>query len=212
MADEPLMKLEGAIPPDYRIRPGYYLKAGWELFKQNAAGFIGFSVVALIVVFALNAKAGLGQILAYVIGPPLWAGFLIVAMKLLLNQPTQVNDFTSGFKYLLPLLLYSVVSSIFISVGFVLLIVPGLYLLVGYIFTTWLIVDRGLDFWPAMELSRKTVHQHFFEVFGFFLLLCLINLGGLLLLGFGLLITVPWTLCSLTIAYKDVFGIQSSSF
>jgi uncharacterized membrane protein len=94
----------------------------------------------------------------------------------------------------------------------VLLIVPGLYLLVGYIFTTWLIVDRGLDFWPAMELSRKTVHQHFFEVFGFFLLLCLINLGGLLLLGFGLLITVPWTLCSLTIAYKDVFGIQSSSF
>jgi len=212
MADEPLMKLEGAIPPDYRIRPGYYLKAGWELFKQNAAGFIGFSVVALIVVFVLNAKAGLGQILAYVIGPPLWAGFLIVAMKLLLNQPTQVNDFTSGFKYLLPLLLYSVVSSIFISVGFVLLIVPGLYLLVGYIFTTWLIVDRGLDFWPAMELSRKTVHQHFFEVFGFFLLLCLINLGGLLLLGFGLLITVPWTLCSLTIAYKDVFGIQSSSF
>ncbi len=99
MTDDTLMKLEDAIPPDYHIRPGYYLKAGWELFKQNAAGFIGFSVVALILVFALNAKAGLGQVLAYVIGPPLWAGFLIVAMKLLLNQPTQVNDFTNGFKY-----------------------------------------------------------------------------------------------------------------
>jgi hypothetical protein len=212
MAADDLMKLEEIIPPDYHIRPGYYLKAGWELFKQNLAGFIGFTVVALIFLFALNTMAGLGQVLGYVVGPPLWAGFIIVAMKVLMRQPTQVNDFTAGFQYLLPLLLYSVVSSIFISVGFVLLIIPGLYLLVGYLFTSWLIVDQKLDFWPAMELSRKTVHKHFFEVFGFFLLLCLVNLGGLLLFGLGLILTVPWTLCALTIAYQDVFGIQSGSF
>ena len=212
MADEALVRQEDTIPPDYKIKPGFYLKSGWELFKQNAPGFIGFGVVALIVLFALNAKAGLGQVLAYVIGPPLWAGFLIVAMKLLQNQSTEVNDFTAGFKFILPLLLYSVVSSVFISIGLVLLIVPGLYLVVGYLFTTWLIIDRRLDFWPALELSRKTVHKHWFEVFGFFLVLCLINLGGLLLLGLGLLVTVPWTLCTLTVAYKDIFGIQSSSF
>jgi hypothetical protein len=212
MADEALVRQEDTIPPDYKIKPGFYLKAGWELFKQNAPGFVGFSVVALIVLVALNGKAGLGQVLAYVIGPPLWAGFLIVAMKLLQDQSTEVNDFTTGFKFILPLLLYSVVSSVFISIGLVLFIVPGLYLVVGYIFTTWLIIDRRLDFWPAMELSRKTVHKHWFEVFGFFLLLCLINLGGLLLLGLGLLVTVPWTLCTLTVAYKDVFGIQSGAF
>lgn len=212
MTDDSLIRLEDTIPADYRIRPGYYLKAGWELFKQNLAGFIGFTVVALILLFALNTMAGLGQVAAYVVGPPLWAGFIIVAMKILLGQPTQVNDFTTGFQHILPLLLYSVVSSIFISVGFVLLIIPGLYLLVGYLFTSWLIVDRRLDFWPAMEISRKTVHKHFFEVFGFFLLLCLVNLGGILLFGLGLLLTVPWTLCSLTIAYQDIFGIKSSSF
>jgi hypothetical protein len=212
MADDALVKPEDTIPPDYHIRPGYYLQAGWELFKQNAAGFIGFSVVALIVLFALNGKTGLGQVLSYVIGPPLWAGLLIVAMKLLQNQPTEVNDFTTGFKFILPLVLYSVVSSVFISLGLVLLIVPGLYLVVGYLFTTWLIIDRRLDFWPAMELSRKTVHKHWFEVFGFFLVLCLINFGGLLLLGLGLLVTVPWTLCTLTVAYKDIFGIQAGSF
>jgi hypothetical protein len=211
MSPDELMKPEDIIP-DYHIRAGYYLKAGWELFKQNALGFIGFSVVALFVIFALSTKAGIGNVLSYVIGPPLWAGFIIVAMKLLLNQATEVNDFTLGFKFILPLLLYSVVSSVFISVGFVLLILPGIYLLVSYLFTTWLIVDRKLDFWPAMELSRKTIHHHWFEVFGFFLILCLINFGGLLLLGLGMLITVPWTLCTLTVAYRDIFGIQSSSF
>ena len=182
MSPDELMKPEEIIP-DYHIRAGYYLKAGWELFKQNAFGFIGFSVVALFVTLALSTKPEFGNVLSYVIGPPLWAGFIIVAMKLLLNQAIEVNDFTLGFKFILPLLLYSVVSSVFISVGFVLLILPGVYLLVGYLFTSWLIVDRKLDFWPAMELSRKTIHQHWFEVFGFFLILCLINFGGLLFLG-----------------------------
>jgi hypothetical protein len=200
------------VIPDYHLRPGYYLKAGWELFKQNAFGFIGFSVVALFVIFALSTKPGLGNVFSYVIGPPLWAGFIIVAMKLILNQATEVNDFTLGFKFMLPLLLYSVVSTVFISVGFVLLILPGIYILVGYLFTSWLIIDRKLDFWPAMELSRKTIHQHWFEVFGFFLILCLINFAGLLFLGLGMLVTVPWTLCTLTVAYRDIFGIQSSSF
>ncbi len=211
MPNETLIRLEDAIP-DYHIRTGYYLKAGWELFKQNAVGFIGFSVVAFIVILALNKFPGLGQALTYVVGPPLWAGLLIVAMKLLRQQPTEVNDFTKGFAYLLPLLLYSVVSSIFISVGLLLLILPGLYLIAGYAFTTWLIIDRRLDFWPAMELSRKTVHRRFFEVLGFLLVLCLINLGGLLLLGLGLLVTFPYTLCVLTVAYQDIFGIRSNSF
>ncbi len=211
MSADTLIRLEDAIP-DYHIRTGYYLKAGWELFKQNAVGFVGFSVLAFIVVLALNKLPGLGQVLTYVVGPPLWAGFLIVALKLRLNQPTEVNDFAAGFAYILPLLLYSVVSSIFISVGLLLLILPGIYLMVGYVFTTWLIIDCKLDFWPAMELSRKTVHRRFFEVFGFLLILCLINLGGLLLFGLGLLVSFPYSLCVLTIAYQDIFGIRSTSF
>lgn len=211
MADETLIRLEDAIP-DYHIRTGYYLKGGWELFKQNAVGFIGFSVVVLILMVVITGIPGLGRVLWYFVGPPLWAGLIIVVMKMLLSQPTQVNDFSRGFAFLLPLLLYSVVSSIFIFIGFMLLILPGLYLLVGYLFTSWLIIDRKLDFWPAMELSRKTVHRRFFEVFGFFLILCLINIAGLLALGLGLLVTIPWTFCILTVAYQDIFGIRSTTF
>ena len=57
-----------------------------------------------------------------------------------------------------------------------------------------------------MELSHNGASA-FFEVSAF-LLLCLINLGGYSLLGFGLLVPVPWTLCSLTIHLEDVFGIS----
>ena len=48
-----------------------------------------------------------------------------------------------------------------------------------------------------------------FSLFAFVLLLTLINLAGMALLGWGFLITLPWTLCSVTAAYSDLFGFQS---
>jgi uncharacterized membrane protein len=80
---------------------------------------------------------------------------------------------------------------------------------VGYLFASPLVVDRRLDFWPALELSRRTVNPHWFGMFAFFLVLLLINLAGLLVVGLGLLITLPFTACAITVAYADLFGLQS---
>jgi uncharacterized membrane protein len=75
-----------------------------------------------------------------------------------------------------------------------------------------LIVDRGLDFWPAMELSRHTVNPQWFGYFAFMLLLVLLNLAGVLLLGLGLLVTIPVSFCAVTAAYADLFGLQSKEY
>ncbi len=200
------------IIPDYHIRTGFYLKAGWELFKQNALEYVGFSVVFILVLIALNKLPGLGQVLTTVLATPLWSGLIVVALKSLQQQPIEINDFGKGFAYFLPLFLYGIVSSVIISIGFVLLILPGIYFAVGYLFPAWLIIDRKMDFWPAMELSRKTMQKRFFEVFGFCLILLLINFGGLLLLGLGFFVTLPYTFCVLTVAYRDIFGIQAQGY
>ena len=39
-------------------------------------------------------------------------------------------------------------------------ILPGIYLGVAWIFTEALVIDKKLEFWPAMELSRKVVSRH----------------------------------------------------
>jgi hypothetical protein len=40
--------------------------------------------------------------------------------------------------------------------------------------------------------------------------LVVLNLAGALLLGVGLLVSVPLTHCILTVAYDDIFGIESA--
>ena len=46
------------------------------------------------------------------------------------------------------------------------LILPGIYLFIAWTFSVPLVADKGLEFWSAMELSRKVVTRVWFEIFG----------------------------------------------
>lgn len=197
---------------DYQVKTGYYLKAGWEIFKQNILGFVGFCLLAVLIQVILNSIGWFGQLVSFIIAGPLWAGLFVVSAKLCQHQATQFGDFFAGFRYFLPLLLYNLVASLLVLVGLILLVVPGIYLIVGYTFATLLILDRRLDFWPAMETSRKTVQRQWFGIFGFLLVLLLLNLGGIILLGVGLLVTGPWSICAITVAFDDIFGLKATSY
>jgi hypothetical protein len=48
-------------------------------------------------------------------------------------------------------------------------IVPGVYLFVAWLFSLPLVMDKRLEFWSAMEASRRVVTRVWFEVFGLFL-------------------------------------------
>jgi uncharacterized membrane protein len=58
-----------------------------------------------------------------------------------------------------------------------------------------------------MEASRKLITKNWFSFFGFGLVLFLINLGGALLLGVGLLVTIPISACAVAAAYADIVGL-----
>ena len=186
-----------------------YFKTGWGLFKQYPGGFVGFCLVNLVIQLALSRIPSGGVVASAVVSTPLLMGNFIVSAKLLQGQTPEFSDFFQGFQHFLPLLLLSLVAGLFIGIGTILLIVPGVYLAVAYLFASYLVVDRRLDFWPAMELSRLTVNPRWFGYFAFMLLLALLNLAGAVLLGVGLLVTIPLSFCTVTAAYADIFGFQS---
>ncbi len=211
-ASAQLEAVEEMVPPAYQVRPGYYLKEGWELFKQNVAGFMGYTLAWLVVQLALSSLGSLGRVINFVVSVPLMGGLIVVAAKLRRLQPVVNNDFLGGFRYLLPLALYGIVSTLIVGLGFILLILPGVYLVVSYVFATLAIIDRKMDFWPAMEFSRKTVHRQWFGMFGFLMLLFLLNVCGAIALGVGLLVTLPVSIAAVVVAFDDILGLQAQSY
>jgi hypothetical protein len=190
------------------VRGAEWIRRGWALFREDPGAFIGFTALSFVGLAVLSHVPLGGPLLAMASGP-LWAGLYFVGLARLSGErPTDFSDFFAGFGRFLPLLLAGLLTSLFIAAGLVLLVVPGVYLAVAYLFTLPLIVDRGIDFWQAMELSRKTVTRRWFSFTGFALLLFLINLAGVLVVVVGLLVSVPVSFLAIAAAYRDVFGIE----
>ena len=209
-ANSPPPVFEPSPAPTQASLPlGGYLKTGWGLFMQYPGGFVGFCLLNLVIQAALRVIPFVGPVAAFAVTTPLFMGNFIVSAKLLQGQTPEFRDFFAGFQYYLPLLLLSLVAGLVIGIGTVLLIIPGIYLAVAYLFASYLVVDRRLDFWPAMELSRLTVNPRWFGYFAFVLLLALLNLAGVIALGVGLLVTIPLSFCTVTAAYAELFGLQS---
>jgi len=77
-----------------------------------------------------------------------------------------------------------------------------------WVFTTMLIIDKGMPFWPAMELSRKVFFRAPGSIFGLVFLAGLAGFSGVLLCGIGVLLTAPITFGAIVYAYKDIFEPQ----
>ena len=123
------------------------------------------------------------------------------------GEVVQVGDVFAGLNLaLLNLTLAGLVKALLTSLGFVLCILPGIYLGVGYVFALPLVIDKKMEFWPAMEVSRRVVHRHWWSTFALVIVLALVALAGLLVCVVGLLVTVPVASAALMYVYEDLFG------
>jgi Tfp pilus assembly protein PilF/uncharacterized membrane protein len=185
-----------------------YLKTGWRLFKQYPGGFIGFTALTLLIEAGLGSLPKVGWMVSF-LHYPLLFGFVAVSARLMQGEAARFGDFFEGFKFFVTLLLLGLVTQVLVILGLLLLIVPGIYAMVGFSLAPWFVLDRKVGFWEALQLSRRAVHPHWFELFGLLLLVILINLLGVLALGLGLLVTIPVSWCSLTAAYAALVGFHS---
>jgi uncharacterized membrane protein len=85
---------------------------------------------------------------------------------------------------------------------------PGLYLVTVWFWATLLVIDRGLDFWPAMSASMKVVHKNFWGTLGWLIVSGLLASLGYVACGIGALVTFPWFFCMQIAAYRDIFGLN----
>jgi uncharacterized membrane protein len=210
------------ISREYEVKIGDYFSRGWEIFKAKAPLFILFTlflfllnVVTSILPFPIGGRTedgmsnGFLNIALSIVTPALTAGYYFVAFQLARGRSAVFNDFFQGFNKFLPIFLTALVAGLLTAVGFIFLLIPGIYLAVAYLFAQPLVIDKSADFWNAMETSRKLITKKWFSFFGLLLLLFLLNFAGALVLGVGLLVTIPLSVCVIAAAYEDIVGLNS---
>ena len=87
--------------------------------------------------------------------------------------------------------------------------IVSIFLSIIWLFTLPLVVDKKLDFWQAMRLSRKVAMKIWFRLFGLMLVCGLIGIAGVLALLVGIFVALPISFCAIAYAYEDIFGNQN---
>ncbi len=170
----------GEIPPFPQIEParasirssapapelhvGRCLSLGWELMLSNF-GLIFGSTFLVWMIGMICQVLPLG-IFYWLVSSVFYGGLFLVILQRMRGQEVSVGDTFLGFRMgFSQLMLAGLVSGLLSWLGLFLCVLPGLYLYIAWIFSVPLVADRRLEFWSAMELSRRTVSRVWFKVF-----------------------------------------------
>jgi hypothetical protein len=98
------------------------------------------------------------------------------------------------------------VAAVLVGIAVLIAAVVVIYLTVCWMFALPLVGDKGMKFWPALELSRKVVMKHWWMTFWLVVVSSILAMLGMLACGVGLLLTGPVAFGALAVHYERVFG------
>ncbi len=138
---------------------------------------------------------------------PIGYGSSFVYLKAARNDPLDVKDMFEGFQNYWNAVLASLLTTVIVAIGFVLVIVPGIIFACKLAFTPYLVVDRKMQVIEAVQESWRMTNGHAWKVFLIGLLAIPISIAGLICFGVGIIIAIMWV----SLAHASLYYAVSCS-
>lgn len=200
-----------------RFEMGESLRFGWDTVKANIGFFIGLLIVAFLIQIiprfigeVIYHKLPLISLVLYLIATVLEIvvslGLIKVSINFCDGIKGKLDDLLSSFNLVLTYFAAALVYLLIVIAGLFLLVVPGVIWFIKYSMFPYFIVDQKMGPIEAIKASGKATSVAKFQLFLFWLLLGLVNLGGLLALGIGLFVSIPVSMVSYAYVYRQLAG------
>jgi len=219
--------VEGALAGNYELKPIGVLQDAWANLSGMKGTFWAALVVYVVLSFALGLLFGvfgasiesgvptatqiIGEVIQIIIFTPMTMGLVMIALKHSVGAKIELGELFKHYNKILPLFLGYLISTIAVIIGFLLFIIPGIYLSIAYVMAMILIVEKGMGPWEALETSRKAVTKKWFNMFGFMILASIVVVVGALALLVGLVWALPLVTLAFAMVYRDMFGVEAET-
>ncbi len=182
------LPLEEIISRAESLDIGSCLGRSFALFQRNFLLLAGSTMLVMFLNVATSLILGMipfiGGFIASAVGGIFNAGLMWLFLLRVRGEAAGVGDAFAGFsRNGLQLMLASLVIGLLTPIAFLCCLVPGIYLMVAWMFTLPVAVDKQLDFWPSMELSRKVATKHWWSLFALIVITGLISMAVPVLCG-----------------------------
>ena len=182
------------------------IKFGWD----TTTGNLGLMVISLVIIAAIGvmpvvaSDSWVVMVVTWVFDIVVGLGIVRMTLRFVDGGKGELVDLFSAIPLIPKYLIASIVVCIGVSIGFVLLILPGIYLSVRWYMYPWVLVDKEVGPFEALRQSWEMTRGSFWNLFLLGFLLCLINLLGTMALLIGLLVTIPLSVVAIGYAYRHL--------
>ena len=136
--------------------------SSWRLLKEN----FGLLLTACFITWFLDLIASIIPIADMFMNGVLYGGLYLVYLRRIRGEPASPGQSLAGFGApFVQLLLAGFLINLLTTLAACALALPGLYLKIAWVFALPLVIDKRLEFWSAMELSRKVATNVWVKLF-----------------------------------------------
>ncbi|THB75303.1 MAG: hypothetical protein D6B28_00550 [Gammaproteobacteria bacterium] len=218
--------IEDAISGNYQFEIGAVLSEAWEKTSGVKRVFILALILAMVAQIVLMIVLGgilqgvlelgiagviIQQIVLMLVIMPINMGIFMLGIQRSMNTQPNAMSIFNYFDKTIKLFLTMLLVWILVTIGFILLVLPGIYLTVAYMMAMPLVVEKDMGIWEAMETSRKAITKKWFTFLIFFIVASIIMGISAIPLGIGLIWTFPLFMIGLGIIYRNMFGVNAES-
>lgn len=195
----------------------------WDTTKSNIGFFIGLLIVAGLIQYVTDIIAAIIEadapvlsiiirIAAFVLSIIIGMGLIKIFLRFCDGEKGEFSDLFSCYPLFFKYLVGSILYGLIVSVGLILLIIPGIIWAIKFQFFDYLIVDKGLGPIDALEKSSEITRGVKWDLFIFDMLIGIINLLGFLCLLVGLFVTIPTTMVATAFVYRKLLPETSEEY
>jgi uncharacterized membrane protein len=185
-----------ALPAEFRSWD--FMGQAWELVKPYWLPLAAMFFIAT----AIGAVPYVGGCVMFIIGGAIYVGISRAILGLIAGKPPSVGMMFEAFDRFGQAFLAMLVSGLLISLGTLLLIIPGIILAIMWMFLYFVMAETDLEFWPAMEYSANLTAGYRWEMFGLLLACVVVILLGFLACCVGVFVAEPVTFVAMALAYR----------
>ena len=223
--------LERGLSGDYDLQFGDWLSEAWDRVNGNKRTvwmamlfYLGLAFLIGMFFGVLNTPPvdvselqpptlveAIGNLVSALVLMPMAVGLAFLGTALAMGGKPNPKSLFAWYGHTLKIFLTGLLMNVLIFIGFLLLVLPGIYLAVSYQIALPLMVDKKLGPWEALEASRKIVGHHWFKVLGFDLVALLVIMLSAFLLGIPFIWTVPALVIAFGIMYRNMVGLEADT-
>lgn len=192
---------------------------GWKTVTSNLAFFAGLMIVLFILEIVASTLASaiptefvrlIWTILIDIAGVIVGVELILLSLRFYDGEKITFSTYKPAFltftnEYQAMVLRYigvSIMYSIMVFIGFILLIIPGILLALTFCMSPFLVIDKKMGMMESLKLSADMTKGYKLSMFVIWLEAIVINIIGLVCLGLGLLVTLPLTLLAYVFIYR----------